>query len=416
MTRRTLLTSAILAVVLFGVGCGSHVSPTPKPVPLPTATFDVVPARESILVAGDIKVIVPSGTFTKIASVTVTRTRADSLPQVGGFDPLPAPQCKIITSERPNGPVILQSLNRARGRGFDTKEVYRYLQFIDGAWRVVNDVTDDIKLVIDKAAFSAANTVDGVLGTFIVNVPESGSRLLYMGGNPAANRYNVLIIVHGFNSRADDFWLAADRLAVEPMEERFRAIYGFEYDYRQSCRASALELVEQIHEVQRKGYANVCILAHSAGAVITRDALENLGIDRNVIYAYLINGAHRGSKWTTPADMAKGLEEQLINQSGGNAQSLLATYSDPIIADLTPNSPFLTELNRVKPTRTYTAYFVVGTWGDLIVGPYGGSPKDLDFTKFTSKLVKQTIVDGTHSSLLQTTLGLDSLMQILFHS
>ncbi|MDO8444244.1 MAG: alpha/beta hydrolase [bacterium] len=422
MKRRTLVAAALVAVVfvvVFVSACsggggnvgngGGNVTIITLPPQITDATFTTQTGTTMVQAVGDLKVTVPSETFAAPAQVTITRSQPATLPQFGGFIPAQNANVKIVTSAQPNAAITIESVVPARTRGVG-KIVWRYLAWTASkGWQILSDVTNDAKMVINQNQF-AINVVDGIVGHFLVTPPETTTGLKLMSINPAGHPVKVLLTVHGFNNQAEDLQLASDWFCTQRMEYQYSKAFGFQYDYRQSCAASAQALATQLDSLTAQGYERIDILAHSLGVVITRDLLENRR-SRGIDIAYLINGANHGSIFATAADFIRWLDEDVLNNHPANAGSLMATFSDPVIQDLLPGGGYLNRLNSVSGGQPiWTDYFLVGGDTDIVVGPEGGAPADIQFERKTAGIVNSRILAGNHSSLVKTEAGLDLLL------
>lgn len=416
MLNRTLAYAAIAVVFAVVVGGCSGGGKVNLPSTRITTTFTVLPDQDTDQVAGDLKVHVPAGTFGAQSSrVDVTRYSVTDLPTADKFSSCANPGCEVRWSQTLQGTFTLEWAQPPQGRTAANLAL-RYLKKINGKWQIISNVANDAKIVIDKTGFAALNYADGVVGNLLIKPPETTTGIVEQATNPGGNGSSAWILIHGYNASAAYLQLAADRIAQETGILWPRKVFGFVYDYRQHPNDSAIALAEQITKVRAMGFANITIFAHSLGVAVARDALENHGIAKYVGVAYLINGANHGSVWTKPAEVVKNLEELLLNDSTAGASGIYATLHDPVIEDLIPGSPFLTDLNAVKSARPIkTSYVLVGTDRDTVVGQNGGAPNDIPFERKTTGAVRIITLTGDHSELVNREVGIDRLFGAVFH-
>ncbi len=450
MFRRTIrVSTAILAVALLAVvGCGGGghggaagntntgggtgngggntggngggtviTEPIVLPVQQSNATFTTQNNRPMIQQIGDLKITVPAGTFAKPATVTLTRYTPTNLLQASGFTPAENAGCEIRANRQPLGAITIESVASARIQRDAGKILWLFLQrTADATWSIINDLNDQIKMTINPSAFSVSGIVDGIVGHFLIETPDAATGLVLLATDPTGNKYSAMVFVHGFNDKAEDFQLAADKFSQYKggMIDRPRAFYSFAYDYRQHCADSAQALAEQLDNLP---FANISITAHSAGAVVVRDMIENKRCHHTNIVGStnLVNGASLGSFWADRAGLVKWLEEDVINNHPTSAKSLLATLDDPVVADLAQNGSYLHGLNTANhPRQVSGAYLLIGGTLDAVVGPDSGYGTGIPFETMLTGTVNRRLLTVDHSSLVKTSAGLDWLLETIY--
>jgi|GEM_PF-2268054 len=374
-----------------------------------TAKFTAEPNQTTVQTVGDLSIVVPAGTVSTATTVTVSRSQPSTLPQFDGFVAAKNPELSVSFANGESGQIEIKPLTQPASRGISTT-VWGYLTGKVGQWHLACALS----AVTLTAMVEADKVLSGIIGSFVVSPIDPTTNLVKLATNPAGNEFSALILVHGFNSRVEDMELAASKLNGYLCEDEPSVIYGFEYDYRQHCSQSAQQLAKLIDDLP---YANITILAHSAGVVVTRDMIEN-GRCRSDHYlnATLVDGANFGSFWANGADFARTLEEGVLNEHPASASSLLALTNDPIISDLVRGSTYLAKLNRNTPQQpAYASYLLIGSSDDAVVGVDSGLGTDIAFETKVRGSVNRMTSFGGHSDLIETSAGLDALLPAIYH-
>lgn len=420
MVRRTRILAAITAVVSFVVftacgGGGNTNTPDPAPINGNVTVIVSQPGQPVSQRAGDLNVTVPAGTFAVPTTVTVTRHTPSNLPPFDGFSTGDDAGCRIVTTSEPIGPITIEPLSSTQTRG--GKAVWRYIRQQAGKWRIIGDITNDVKILIDPLSL-ATGVIDGVIGHFLITPPDTTSSLVTLAVNPAGNQSMVMVIVPGFNGQTSDFQSVAEMIVDQYTStgDKYSKAVGLRYDYRRHPADSAPDLARLIENLrQTDGFSYISILAHSAGVIVTRDMLEYRRCDAPIACAYLLSGPNNGTVWANVADAIRGLEEYFLGRPATSATSILATFGDPIVADLTPDSLYLRNLNKLKGGRALeTAYFTVGGERDTVVSESSGRANNVPFEQMTTSVVNRWSLDDDHSSMLDTPDGRARLLTRLF--
>lgn len=411
----TALAVAVFATILSGCGGGGGTTVPPPDNDSDPNGFTAQPSQATVRILGDLRVTVPAGTFSTPTTVSISRHQA-MVPEINGFSSPTNAGCRISLSGRPTGPIYLEPTVPAGRASNGVRIIWRFLSQISGSWVILSDVTDDLRIKLDPASF-VGNAIDGVIGRFLITPPETDTGLTELVVDPRGNRYSVTVIVHGFNSRAEEFQLAAEMIRDhEQNMDIQQLICGFRYDYRQSIATSAEALAGEVTRLREAGYENFQFFGHSAGAIVIRHMLEyqlvpSFRTEYHAKYCYFANGAHHGSVWANAADFVRWLEEDLLNDHSDNGSAIMATCDSPVIADLLRDSPYLRELNQVKsPPLLGTGYYLVGATGDLVVGTDGGRGDDIAFEEFVPTVRRRTL-SGNHSNLVMTRSGLSQYLE-----
>lgn len=431
MVRRFRILAAIAVVVSFVVltACGgggndvNNGAGNTEPIILPSqqsnATFTTVAGRTMVQQIGDLKFTVPSGTFAAPTQVSITRSSPVELPQFGGYTPVQNANCRISISAAPAGSITIEPVVPVTNRGVG-KVVWFFLKGVAGNWRIINDVVTSDLVKVEKAAFGVANTIDGIVGHFLLTPPETVTGLVPMAQNPDGYSFAAMIMVHGINGQVSDLQALADAINTWPIENRCSRIFGFRYDYRQDPAVSAQALAGLIDGLRRQGFEYISLVGHSLGAVVARDVVVNRRCQPEIGDLRLINGANHGSKWANAADFVKWLEEDCLNNHPTNTASLLATIDNPVVAALKFDSPYIRGLNTVRAGRPLsTAYYLVGGNLDTVVskdsnGQSNGAGFDIPFEQMTSSIVNRWELDGDHSSLIDTAAGRNQMLSTMW--
>ena len=425
----TLVATVFAVVVVAGCGGGGgktdggngnggdNINVVVLPPQDANATFMTKANTTTVQAVGDLKITVPSGTFATPAQVTITRSQPATLPQFDGFTPVQNANVQIVTSAQPRLSITIEPVVSAQTRDA-SKTIWRYLvRAADNTWRIISDVTNDTRMVIDKAKFvvnGVVNVVDGIVGYFLIEAPDTTTGLVKLATDPTGNEYSAMVFVHGFNNTAEDFQLAATKFSQYEggMIDRPRDFYSFQYDYRQHCAESAQQLADLLEEFP---YANISITAHSAGVVVVRDMIENKRCHRYLTGVSLINGANLGSWLAGAAALVKDLNEDILNNQPTRVRSLLATVGDPVVADLSKGSSYLNSLNTASHQRPIQeAYLLVGGTLDPIVGVDSGLGTGIPFESMLSGTVNRVSLAVDHSSLVKTSAGINWLLSVIY--
>ncbi len=423
MLRRTrVLLAASLAVVSFVVapGCGgggkgggvSGIEPVILPPQQTEASF-MTRDRPVVQQVGDFKFTVPSGTLAAPALVTISRSIPAVVPQFGGYTLASQPGWQIRVSTVLNGPISMESVTPVTSRGTG-KIVWRFIKGSASNWRIVSSVVNDAVMMIEPTMFATGNVIDGIVGHFLVSPPDTGTGFMTLAVNPAGNPYSVLIFVHGFNNQAEDLQIAADKFNAYVSGDRLSALLSFRYDYRRRPADVAVDLAAAINRLR---YANIYVVAHSEGAIDVRDVVENgrCGHANFTGSVCLINGPHLGTKWANWAEQIRAQEEDVLNNHPASAQSLLAAFSDPVVADLAEGSSYLSGLNSARHLRpANVAYLLIGGDDDPVVSHDSSQGIGIAFETMLCGVVNRRLLKGDHSSLVKSGPGLDLLLDTVY--
>lgn len=431
MFRRTLVLAA-LAVMFFVIGCsggggksggsgnnGGSTEPIILPAQQNNATFTTVVGRTMVQPIGDLKFTMLKDAFATPTQVTITRSTPATLPRFGGYTPVQNANCRISVSAAPAGSITIEPLVPVANRGVG-KVVWFFLKGTAGNWRIINDVVTSDLIKVEKAAFGVANTIDGIVGRFLLTPPETVTGLVPMAQNPDGYSFAAMVMVHGINGQVSDLQAVADAINTWPIENRCSRIFGFRYDYRQDPAVSAQALARLIDGLRQQGFEYISLVGHSLGAVVARDVVVNRRCQSGIGDLRLINGANHGSKWANAADFVKWLEEDCLNNHPTDTASLLATIDNPVITALKFDSPYIRDLNTVRAGRPLsTAYYLVGGNLDTVVGKdsngqSNGAGFDIPFEQMTSSIVNRWELNGDHSTLIDTATGRNQMLSTMW--
>ena len=453
--RRTLVLATLTVVVLMLASCGGggggkvdtdniNTSDDSDVVNLPAqqtaAKFTVQPHQTTTQIVGDMEVTVQAGTFASPTELQITRGPSTATPS-DGWQSAEQANCRIeiVGSNQPAKDIVLAPVDPVVSRGA-AKVVWFYLtKTAEGAWKILNDVSNITKIVLKPAAF-VNRVVDGIVGYVVVSPPETMTRLVQMASFPnpwrslqlllgpttrSRNPFSMSVIIHGVNAQVSDMQLAADMIVynTRPRIDWDCAVYGAEYDYRLRPHDSAIALAKQINALD---YGNVTLWGHSLGAIIVRDMVQHRMLRRRGGYIYLINGPNHGSIWADVADCAKGLDEDFFNFHPSSPCSIIATFDSPVVKDLVHHSDYIEDLNRDDGTWPVDAYYtLIGGSLDITVSPVdgglnlidgqnGAEPADIPFDQMLVRGFERHLLLGDHSSLVETESGLNRLLDTLF--
>jgi pimeloyl-ACP methyl ester carboxylesterase len=246
------------------------------------------------------------------------------------------------------------------------KQKWEYIDSsIDYENKLVSTTVNNISMYLDsdnKATFA----VMGILTGF----ENATLNLVYL---PDKNTKDMMIFIHGVGSSPETYQKMIDdiRLTQQPV-----AIYTFGYSFSDSLNSIADTFREDIENVSAD-YDNIYFVSHSAGGLVTQQALysaslENMSFVKKVDNVILIATPNEGSPI---AEVYKNLFKGLVNEK---TDYPLFNINSALMQDLVKG--------KIIPRLDHIAYYVVA----------GTKPYDLKLPAFKkdSLLLDDSVWDG----------------------
>lgn len=171
-----------------------------------------------------------------------------------------------------------------------------------------------------------------LLTLFVFLLPNSA--MAWWWDNDYCETQHPIILAHGMAASASilgfiDYWGNIDTaLENEGAEVYITSVNGMD-----STRAKAIDFKTQFLQIKAiSGASKFNIIAHSHGALYTRDAISNLGISNYVSSYTSIAGPHKGS---SVADTVMGIVPNNLEWLVGNTADFIYTW---LFGDTNPNS------------------------------------------------------------------------------
>lgn len=188
--------------------------------------------------------------------------------------------------------------------------------------------------------------------------PSYGLRSLATSRPTRHNK--IVVFVHGFNSRPED--LAA--LTHEARAAGLRCV-TFRYPNDQAVARSAKMFAEELASYRGK----VCVVTHSMGGLVAREAIENRELDPgNVNQLIMITPPNHGSQLARVAISMDLVEYVMSKDRRSESGFVYGSILDGLAEapeDMHPNSDFLKQLN-ARPRNPQVRYTIVlGTEGPI---------------------------------------------------
>lgn len=418
-----------ILIAIFIAGCGSSgkpiiVPPVPPLQPL-SVTKTVSANTAGTIVVDDVTVNILPITFSQSSTLTVTAEQTTAKPPKSNIS-LAADRANVTisSSSMPQDKIVItvSGLNRSR---FDVgRTFYGFVKKTANGWDSVTDFVeatgDKVEVIADQTAFTFMNGIavfKGIITKVTIVSPIEDRGLVEMATDSSTySASRVLIMVPGFNNSIDGLDYAAGKFASM---HKYRAIYGFSYDYRKSANVPAKALGETLDSLADQSQ-EIDLLGHSRGGLICRAALENYSKTRRVINFYSICTPHEGVEIANVSKLMKYLRDDYLNSTADTDQPFgILAFDTEATDELFPDCSFIRKLN--DPDRIlfpgHVNYHIVGTdrsdlfTSDQLAGGDTGLAKNVPLDKITAGAVNRYFLSGnTHTSLLKTTDGINKLI------
>lgn len=426
--RRNILAMLLVLFVIAGCGGGGggnsapNVAPSPAPnAPLPTdpsaseVTFQVNPNEEVKKTVGEVEINVPANTFTQTSTVTVKLTSPSDKPTSLDVN-IVGNEIEFSSTAEPTGDIIFtmpkseQHSLKSLSASSPFEPLYRPLSYINGAWKVVGKAvasyeTVRVSIRPDQLIFQGAvYSLKMVLAKVEIDLPGSSTEpgILEIAGTGRYENRGV-VLVHGINSTAESMKLLGETLVQKGV---YKKAGSFAYDWRLPTDYSAKMLRDYLEAIVHNG--PVDLIAHSRGGLICRHMCEVLGANKSVRKLVLICTPNEGSKWDSAAEFVDGLEDNFFNTPNAGGFPLVDT---PAVRELIRSSEVVQNLRVNHGYSSSVNYCLIAAWFDPFVSTDSALAQGTDIDAFTTGSVTRKSLMGSHSSLVNSESGIESLIE-----
>ena len=209
------------------------------------------------------------------------------------------------------------------------------------------------------------------------------------------SKKRLCIFVHGLNSRTSMMKPLAEMIKKEGF-----AVGYFDYPNDDKISRSAFLFSEELKKHQvRFPTQKISIIAHSMGGLVARNAIEDSRLDSgNVDQLIMICTPNQGSNL---AKLAIGQDVWEHYAAGADVvpslsrlKSSLADGVNEAATDLTPDSKFLSELNKLPRNKGVRYTSLLGNNGSINEDQVGALAKKIEKWSLDSKWVKLVTENG----------------------